>query len=110
MTLKDKRIAWKSRYDAWKESDQGVAEWCRDHDIKPHQMYYWIQQFQGIQDAQKEEPGGTQWLTVQMDNDFVSSEGQVPIYIHFDAISVEVRPGANAGLLSDVVHILRNQC
>lgn len=110
MMQQDKRIEWKTRYDAWKESDQSIAEWCRNHDIKTHQMYYWVHQFEEEQDAQKEEPGETQWLAVQMDNGFVPSEGQGPIYIHFDAISVEVRPGANTDLLSDVVHILRNQC
>lgn len=32
MTLKDKRIEWKTRYDAWKESDQSIVAWCRDHE------------------------------------------------------------------------------
>ncbi|AKP45778.1 Hypothetical protein BSM4216_0431 [Bacillus smithii] len=27
MTLKEKRIEWKARYDAWKESGQSIAEW-----------------------------------------------------------------------------------
>lgn len=46
MTLKDKRIEWKSRYDAWKESGQSITEWCRDQKIKVHQMYYWVQRFE----------------------------------------------------------------
>ncbi|WP_382392874.1 IS66 family insertion sequence element accessory protein TnpA [Lentibacillus juripiscarius] len=46
MTLKDKRIEWKARYDAWKESGLSVAEWCRNQEIKIHQMYYWVQRFE----------------------------------------------------------------
>ncbi|MUV38120.1 hypothetical protein JNUCC1_01944 [Lentibacillus sp. JNUCC-1] len=108
MTLKDKRIEWKQRYDAWQESELSVAEWCRTHDVKKHQMYYWVRQFENDEDPQVNELGPTQWLTVQMDSDQVSRPA--PIYIHFDAISVEVRPGADTDLLTDVVHILQNRC
>ncbi|TMN22619.1 IS66 family insertion sequence element accessory protein TnpA [Lentibacillus cibarius] len=110
MTQKDKRIEWKTRYNAWKKSDQSIAEWCRNHDIKPHQMYYWVQQFEEGQDVQKEEPGQTQWLAVQMDNEMVTPEGQGPIYIHVGAISVEVRPDADRNLLSDIMKLLQSQC
>ncbi|TRM11475.1 transposase [Lentibacillus cibarius] len=110
MTLKDKRLEWKTQYDAWKDSDQSIAEWCRNHGLKPHQMYYWVQQFEEGPDAPKNEPGQTQWLTVQMDNEIVASEGQGPIYIHLGAISVEVQPDADRDLLSDIVSLLNSQC
>lgn len=108
MTLKDKRIEWKARYDAWKESGQSVAEWCRTQEIKVHQMYYWVQRFENNEVSPEPEP--TQWLAVQVDDETIASEGKGPIFIHFDAISVEVRPGANVGLLSDIIHVLQNQC
>ncbi|GAB3809112.1 IS66 family insertion sequence element accessory protein TnpA [Virgibacillus kimchii] len=108
MTLKDKRIEWEARYDAWKDSGQSVAEWCRDHEIKAHQMYYWIQRFENQENLSEQEP--TQWLAVQVEEENISSKGEGPIFIHFDALSVEVRPGANVGLLSDIIHVLRNQC
>ncbi|MFD2760379.1 IS66 family insertion sequence element accessory protein TnpA [Lentibacillus juripiscarius] len=85
MTLKDKRIEWKARYDTWKESGQTIAEWCRNQKIKVHQMYYWVQRFEN--DRIPAEPEPTQWLTVQVDDESISSEGQGPIFIHFDAIS-----------------------
>ncbi|WP_010530098.1 IS66 family insertion sequence element accessory protein TnpA [Lentibacillus jeotgali] len=109
MTLKDKRIEWKARYDAWKESGESIAEWCRDQEIKVHQMYYWVQRFERDMISPEPETTETQWLTVQVDDEMLSSEGQDPIFIHFDAISVEVRPGANVGLLSDIIHILQKQ-
>ncbi|WP_444972190.1 IS66 family insertion sequence element accessory protein TnpA [Virgibacillus proomii] len=34
MTLKDKRIEWRMRYDAWKKSGQSIAEWCRGQELK----------------------------------------------------------------------------
>ncbi|AKP45777.1 hypothetical protein [Bacillus smithii] len=38
------------------------------------------------------------------------SSGQGPIFLHVDAISVEVRPGANLDLLTDVIRVLQHQC
>lgn len=109
MTLKDKRIEWKTHYDAWKESGKSVAEWCRDQEIKVHQMYYWVQRFERDETSPESETSNTQWLTVQADDESFSSEGQEPIFIHVGSISVEVRPGANVGLLYDIVHVLKNQ-
>ncbi len=109
MILKDKRTEWKARYDAWKESGKSVAAWCRDQAIKVHQMYYWMKQFE--RDGSCEETSAqTQWLTVQVDEESLPTSGQGPIILHFGAISVEVRPGANMGLLSNVVHVLQNRC
>ena len=109
MTLKDKRIEWKARYDAWKESGQSVAEWCREQKINVHQMYYWVRRFE--KDRISSEPEPTQWLTVQVsDEDPIPSAGSEPLLIHCGAISVEVRPGAHVGLLSDIIHVLRSQC
>lgn len=42
MTLVDKRIEWKERYDSWKSSGLSASEWCRLHGLKEHQMYDWI--------------------------------------------------------------------
>ncbi|TFJ91365.1 IS66 family insertion sequence element accessory protein TnpA [Lentibacillus salicampi] len=109
MTQKDKRIEWKARYEAWKASGQSIAEWCRSQEIKDHQMYYWVQQFEHGNHTQ-ETPVETQWLAVQVDDEPLPSSGRGPILLHFGAISVEVRPGANMSLLSDVVHVLQSRC
>ncbi|WP_225220793.1 IS66 family insertion sequence element accessory protein TnpA [Bacillus norwichensis] len=71
MTLKDKRIEWKARYDALKKSGQSVAAWCRDQEIKVHQMYYWVQQFERG-NINSGTPAQTQWLTVQIDEENIA--------------------------------------
>lgn len=90
MTLQDKRIEWKTRYDAWKESEQSIAKWCRDQEVNVHQMYYWVKRFENDQASPELKP--TQWMTVQVDNGALSLEGQESITIHVGAITVEVRP------------------
>lgn len=107
MILTDKRIEWKERYDAWKASGLTVAAWCREQGVNIHQMYYWVRNFAddetGVQGAE------TQWLTVNMKDEPTIHTGQEPVFIHFGPISVEVRPGANMAVLSDVVHMLQKQ-
>jgi hypothetical protein len=107
MNLENKRIEWKARFDAWKSSELSVAEWCREQGLKDHQMYYWIQKFEqeSLEDGA---PSNTQWLTVNVKNEPSKQVGQEPVFIHFDSISVEVRPGADMVLLSDVVHVLKS--
>ncbi|MTW87441.1 hypothetical protein F3157_17570 [Virgibacillus dakarensis] len=72
-------------------------------------MYYWIQKFE--YDTPKHEISGAQWLMGKVDDGPINvTTGQEPVFIHFGATSVEVRPGANMAVLSDVVHVLQNQC
>jgi len=107
MTQKDKRIEWEARYAAWKESGQSIAAWCRQQEIKAHQMYYWVQQLEH-NDIAAETSSETQWLTVQVDEEPFPSSGEGPILLHVGAISVEVRPGADMHLLTDIVHVLQS--
>jgi|SRR5690625_902948 len=110
MTQSDKRITWKSRFEAWKASGLSAAAWCREQDVKVHQMYYWIQKFEDDGEAFEEEATGTKWLPIQVDYPSATNEGEAPVFIHFGSLSVEVRPGANMSVLSDVVDLLRKPC
>ncbi|PAV27589.1 IS66 family insertion sequence hypothetical protein [Virgibacillus profundi] len=110
MTLTDKRLEWKARYDAWKSSDLSIAKWCREQGIKVHQMYYWIQKLESNEESSERLSSETQWLAVNMEDESSNTATQEPVFIHFGAISVEVRPGVNMDLVSDIVHVLRNEC
>nr|WP_249260972.1 hypothetical protein [Virgibacillus pantothenticus] len=72
-------------------------------------MYYWVQQFEH-RDNPGETSAETQWLSVQVEEESLPTSGQGSIFLHVGAISVEVRPGANMSLLSDVVRVLQSQC
>jgi hypothetical protein len=105
MTKAEKRIEWKARFDAWKASGLSIAEWCRAEGVKDHQMYYWIRKFEG--DPVSESDRDIQWLAVDMQNEPTGHVGDESVFIHVGQLSVEVRPGANMTLLSDVVHVLQ---
>jgi len=103
----DKRIDWKARFDAWEASGLSAAEWCRNQDIKTHQMYYWIRKFKS--DATSKHEPDTKWLTVNVQDVPANHPNQEAVLIHLGTHSIEVRPGTNLDLLSDVMRVLRNQ-
>jgi|GEM_PF-3191987 len=110
MTQDDNRIKWQSRYDAWKDSGVNVATWCREQGVNDKQMYYWIRKLEN-RDAQPEQQRSiTSWMPMQLDSPITDSVDKAAVFIHFDSISVEVRPGANMTVVSSVVNLLRKPC
>ena len=103
MTKSEKRIEWKTRFDAWKASDLSVAQWCREEGIKDHQMYYWIRRFQDDKESKSE----VQWLAVDMETESTGYRSEESVFIHVGQVSIEVRSGTNMALLADVVQVLQ---
>lgn len=108
MMQTEKRHVWKTHYETWKDSGQSIAGWCRSQDINIHQMYYWVKRFET--DVMPSKPGATEWLAVQVDDEMASSKDRDSIFIHLDAISVEVRPDADVDLLVDILEVLKQPC
>ncbi|MFD2195559.1 IS66 family insertion sequence element accessory protein TnpA [Oceanobacillus bengalensis] len=103
----DKRIKWKARFDDWQSSGLIVAEWCREQNVNVHQMYYWIRKFKG-ELPPSEEPE-TKWLTVNVQDLPPVHTDQESVLIHIGMLSLEVRPGTNMELLSNVMRVVQNQ-
>lgn len=111
MTQQDKRIEWKSRYDAWKKSGLSAAAWCRKHNLKEHQMYYWIQKLEDKNvPSLKEEIPATSWMPIKVDHSIADGVDEGAVFIHFDSLSIEVRPGASMSVVSNVMTLLRKPC
>ncbi|WEG13648.1 IS66 family insertion sequence element accessory protein TnpB [Pullulanibacillus sp. KACC 23026] len=101
MTHSEKQIEWKTRVDAWKTSGLGITQWCQEQGIKRHQMHYWIRKFK--EETTDHTPSSPQWLTLTIKEEQLGSQGPEPVFIHFGPISIEVRPGSNLTLVSDLV-------
>ncbi len=43
--LEQKRSFWKQHLDSWKETGLTQAEYCRQHNLKHHQLVYWKKRF-----------------------------------------------------------------
>lgn len=86
MTKSEKRIEWKTRFNAWKASDLSVAQWCREEGIKDHQMYYWIRRFEDDKESKSE----VQWLAVDMESEPTTCIGDESIFIHVGPLVIIV--------------------
>ena len=43
--LEQKRSFWKQHIDSWQETGLTQAEYCRQHNLKHHQLVYWKKRF-----------------------------------------------------------------
>jgi hypothetical protein len=43
--LEQKRSYWKQHIDSWQRTDLTQAEYCRQHNLKHHQLVYWRKRF-----------------------------------------------------------------
>lgn len=102
MTQAEKRKMWGSRVAAFKASGQSALAWCTAHDLKPHQLYYWISKFKS-----EDEPvvNQTQWLSMEVGELDTIHQSQI-LKIRVGKAIIEVSPGFDASLLSDVVRTL----
>ena len=43
--LEQKRIYWKQHIDSWQQTGLTQVEYCRQHNLKHHQLVYWKKRF-----------------------------------------------------------------
>ena len=43
--LEHKRTYWKQHIDSWQQTDLTQTEYCRQHNLKYHQLVYWKKRF-----------------------------------------------------------------
>ena len=101
MTKEERKKMWQKRVAAFKESGQSVLSWCKDNDVKAHQLRYWLRK-----EKQNQENPSTEicsWLPLDLQG---SNSSSLTIYI--DQVSVEVKPDFDPQLLLDVVTTLKN--
>lgn len=97
MTKEERRIYWADRVAEFKASGQSVPAWCAAHDVKVHQMRYWLKRNK-LASAEKT----PSWLPLDL-----SDAGlQNALLVRVGGVAVEVRPGFDPKLLLDVVKTL----
>jgi transposase-like protein len=102
MTQAENRQMWESRAAAFKASSQSATEWCAAHDLKTHQLYYWIRKLKSEDEPTVKQ---TQWLSVEVGELKTSSHSKA-LPIRIGKATIEVSPGFDPALLSDVVRTL----
>ena len=104
MSNTTKRIEWEKRIQDWKASGLSKAKWCRDNECNVHQMHYWVKKLDEytlpLQNSQE------YFLPIKVADKSHKPIGSV--FIHIDQMSVEVQPGVDIELLSNVLYVLQS--
>ncbi len=93
---------WEVRIRDFKTSGLSVKDWCATHEVKPHQLRYWLRK----EKANEESSAGTQWLPVEIAPETCSDF----LIVKVGSVRIEVTPGFNPKLLSQVVRTLMELC
>jgi len=88
---------WPELINNFQESGLSAAAWCRENNLKPHQLYYRLDKANGKKQAEPK------WLA--LDEPEVST-----IIINIGPATIEVNPGFDPALLAAVVRTLQSIC
>ena len=102
-----KREEWQEKVAEFRASGLSGAAWCAAEGIKPHMLYYWTKQFP----QQTEAPAliQPQWLPVMLSDQRTEKEVN-SLQVRIGPAVIDVRPGFDGKLLTDVVRVLMAQC
>lgn len=105
MKQTDLRKQWEARIKDYRASGLTAAKWCAENEVTTRQLWYWLRKFRESKESPVRPP---QWVQVNVDKPQENSES--PLLVKVGAAVIEIRPGYNPTLLSDVVRTLQALC
>lgn len=101
------RKQWEERVAEYRSSELSVTEWCKEHNLKPHQLRAWLRKFKSAENSVG--LATSKWVAVEISSPgtFSSTNG---LLVRVGHAVVEVKPGFNPALLTEVVRTLSTVC
>lgn len=97
MSKQELRRIWSARVTEFKASGQSVPAWCKEQDLKPHQLRYWLRK-----DRESSKP--PEWIPLNL------GDSETAVTLRVGQVAVDVRPGFDPTLLRSVVKTLIDLC
>jgi len=101
--LEQKRSYWKQHIDSWQETGLTQTEYCRQHNLKHHQLVYWKKRFLK---APTDVPFVPIKLEDLLDIPAAPESACLPLVIN-NHLKIEIRPGFDAQLLRQLIFALQ---
>ena len=98
---------WRKRVDAFHASGQSGTKWCTAHEIKEHQLWYWVRRFRSAPMTPSLNTS-TKFMPLQV-KEPISTENS-SLLVHVGAFTIEISPGYNEQLLRSLVQTLKSLC
>src|SRR5579875_699859 len=105
--LEDLRKLWRARVTDFRASGLTGAAWCAAHQVKEHQLWYWVSKLKleiGHEGGQPND-GQPRFIPVRMEESTVEVADK-PLSVRVGPAVIEVSPGYDSDLLRDVVRTL----
>lgn len=105
MKQTDLREQWEARIKDYRASGLTAEKWCAENEVTTRQLWYWLRKFRDSKESSVRPP---QWVPVNVHQPQENTESLLLVKI--GAAVIEIRPGYNPTLLSDVVRTLQALC
>lgn len=101
-TREGRRAYWKSHVEQWQRSGQSKQAYCREHGLKPANLYRWCAR---LREAQETKPG---FIPVRLSN--VAPNGHVLELVLVDGRMLRMGADTDPVWVSQLVRELERQC
>ncbi len=101
--LEQKRSYWRKHIDSWQQTGLTQAEYCRQHNLKHHQLVYWRKRFLKTETD-------VSFVPLQLEDllDLPARQKQAPLVLVINSqFKIEIRAGFDAQLLQQLIFALR---
>lgn len=96
------RKKWEQRIADYKESGQTQVQWCESNDISIHQFKYWAKRIRDYHHTNNEV---NRWVPVVIEDP--KPDHSKSLRIQIGSASIEIHPGFNPSLLTEVIKVLK---
>ena len=111
-SLQKQRENWKKHIAEFRASGLTTREWSDKHNIKITKFRYWLRKYKEVDLSDYEPKSKNDWVAIEVkDSSSERSETEnSSIEIKVGSASIEVKPGFDKRLLSDLVETLSQLC
>lgn len=110
VTKLELRQQWQDQVNTFRASGLSATKWCAEHNLKLHQLRYWLRQFPMRSSESTHLKSSTQrWLSVQTDSATSILNDAGALRVHVGVAVIEVQSGYDPVLLTQLVQTLA-QC
>lgn len=113
MTHAKSRKLWQTRVAEYESSGLTMRAWCEQTGFRNGQLRYWLKKAREARKSQSQS-----WVCVDLVDDGVSAPSETgadvgrdsQVSIRMGAATIEIRPGFDSALLSEVLRVVRLTC
>jgi hypothetical protein len=101
--LAQKRIYWKQHIDSWQQTGLTQVEYCRQHNLKHHQLVYWKKRFLKTET-------NVSFVSLKLEDllEIPTRQDQASLTLVIsNQFKIEIRAGFDAQLLRQLIFALR---